>query len=55
MVVDHTSQDIFFGEHGAFYSPRMVPPTSDKTLSIATKGGSVTFSKLRVHQLKSIW
>ena len=55
IVVDHTSQDIFFGEHGAFYSPRMIRPTSDKTLSIATKGGSVTFSKLRVHQLKPIW
>ncbi|MBT3192072.1 MAG: glycoside hydrolase family 32 protein [Verrucomicrobia bacterium] len=55
LVVDSTSQDIFFGEHGAFYSPRMVRPTSDKALSIAVKGGTATFSKLQVHQLKSIW
>jgi fructan beta-fructosidase len=55
IVVDNTSQDVFFGEHGAFYSPRMVRPTSDKTLSVAVKGGAVTFGKIRVHQLKSIW
>jgi fructan beta-fructosidase len=55
IVVDNTSQDIFFGEHGAFYSPRMVRPNSNKSLSIAVKGGNATFTKLRVHQLKSIW
>jgi len=55
VVVDHSSQDVYFGEHGLFYSPRMAKPSDDKSLGIEVKGGSVTFSKLRVHPLKSIW
>tara|TARA_B110000285_G_scaffold108058_1_gene122751 strand:- start:49 stop:2292 length:2244 start_codon:yes stop_codon:yes gene_type:complete len=55
VVVDNTSQDVFFGEHGLFYSPRMAKPSDDKSLGIEVKGGSVTFSKLRIHQLNSIW
>jgi len=54
VVVDNTSTDVYFGEHGLYYSPRMAEPTS-KTLSIELKGGMATFTKLQVHELKSIW
>jgi len=54
VVVDNTSIDVYFGQHGLFYSPRMAKPTS-KTLSIEVKDGTATFTKLRVNELKSIW
>ena len=54
VVADNTSIDVFFGEHGLFYSPKMVTPTS-KTVSVEAIGGAVTFSKLQSHELKSIW
>jgi sucrose-6-phosphate hydrolase SacC (GH32 family) len=28
VVVDHSSQDVYFGEHGLFYSPRMAKPSA---------------------------
>lgn len=55
VVVDNTSQDIFFGEHGLFYSPRMIKPGDDKTISIEATGGHAVATKFRIHQLKSIW
>jgi hypothetical protein len=58
VVVDNTSQDIYFGEHGLFYSPRMVKPGDDKSISLEVKGdkgGKATLSKCRVHELKSVW
>lgn len=54
VVVDNTSIDVYFGEHGLYYSPRMAKPTS-KTLGIELRDGMATFTKLRVHELKSIW
>ena len=54
IVVDNTSMDIFLGENGIFYSPRMYRPSSE-ALSIAVSGGDATFTKLQVHELKSIW
>jgi len=55
VVVDNTSQDIYFGKHGLFYSPQMIKPGNDQSIRIEAKGGKVTFSKCRVHELKSIW
>jgi sucrose-6-phosphate hydrolase SacC (GH32 family) len=54
VVVDNTSIDIFFGENGIFYSPRMYRPKSE-TLSIEVSGGNAIFTKLHAHELKSIW
>ena len=54
VVVDNTSIDVYFGEHGLYYSPRMTK-LSSKTLSIEVKGGKAAFTKLRVRELKSIW
>jgi len=54
VVVDNSSADIYFGENGIYYRPLMIRPNS-KTLSIEVTGGQATFSKLRVHELKSIW
>jgi fructan beta-fructosidase len=55
VVVDNTSQDVYFGKHGLFYSPRMVAPATDKSLGIEVKGGKAAFGKCRVRELKSIW
>ena len=55
VVVDNTSQDIYFGQHGLYYSPRMTPPHPDISVHLQVEGGAATFSRLRVHQLKSIW
>ncbi|MDG1356824.1 MAG: hypothetical protein P8P36_01370 [Akkermansiaceae bacterium] len=55
VVVDNTSQDTFFGEHGLFYSPSMIKPSDDKTISIEVTGGNAVATKFRIHQLKSIW
>jgi sucrose-6-phosphate hydrolase SacC (GH32 family) len=55
VVVDNSSQDVYFGQHGLYYSPRMTPPHADKSIHLKAEGGAATFSKLRVHQLKSIW
>ena len=55
VVVDNTSQDIYFGEHGLFYSPRMIKPGNDKSISIEVTAGNATLSKCRVHELKSSW
>jgi sucrose-6-phosphate hydrolase SacC (GH32 family) len=54
LVVDNTSLDVYFGEHGIFYSPKMAKSASKK-LSIETIGGTAAFAKLRVHELESIW
>jgi len=55
VVVDNTSTDIYFGEHGLYYSPAMAKPASDKSLGIEVKGGAATFTRLQVRELKSIW
>jgi sucrose-6-phosphate hydrolase SacC (GH32 family) len=55
VVVDNTSQDVYFGQHGLYYSPRMTRPGPDKSIHLEVEGGPVIFSKLEVHQLKSIW
>jgi len=55
VVVDNTSQDIYFGEHGLYYSPRLTRPLPDKSASLSVEGGVVTFSRLHARQLKSIW
>ena len=54
VVVDNSSADIYFGENGIYCCPLMIRPKS-KTLSIEVTGGEATFSKLQVHELKSIW
>ncbi len=54
IVVDNTSTDVFFGEHGLYHSPGLTQPTS-KNLSLEVHGGDATFAKLQVHELKSIW
>lgn len=55
IVIDHTSQDIYFGENGLFYSPRMTKPGSDQTLGIEVRGGSAVLEKCTIRELKSIW
>jgi fructan beta-fructosidase len=55
LVVDNTSVDVYFGEHGLYYSPRMAKSSSTKTLGLEVKGGQATFTRLQVHELKSIW
>ncbi len=55
VVVDNTSQDVYFGQHGLFYSPRMVEPSSDKSIRLEIKGGKAVLSKCRARELKSIW
>ena len=54
LIVDNTSLDVYFGEHGVFYSPKMIKPTS-KSVSIEAIGGLITFGTLRGHELKGIW
>jgi len=55
VVVDNSSQDLYFGPHGLYYSPRTTTPHADKSINLKVEGGTATFSKLQVHQLKSIW
>ncbi len=54
LIVDNTSLDVFFGEHGVYYSPKMITPTS-RRIGIEAIGGPVRFTTLRTHELKSIW
>jgi sucrose-6-phosphate hydrolase SacC (GH32 family) len=54
LIVDNTSLDVYFGEHGVFYSPKMIKSTS-KSISIETIGGPVPFTTLQAHELKGIW
>jgi len=54
LIVDNTSLDVYFGEHGVYYSPKMIRP-GPKGVSIEAIGGPVTFTTLRGHELKSIW
>jgi sucrose-6-phosphate hydrolase SacC (GH32 family) len=54
LIVDNTSLDVYFGEHGEYYSPKMIKPTS-KSIGVEAVGGPVAFATLRVHELKSIW
>jgi fructan beta-fructosidase len=54
LIVDNTSLDIFFGEHGVYYSPKMITPTS-KSIGVEVIGGPVSLTTLRGHELKSIW
>ena len=54
VVVDNTSTDVFFGEHGLYHSPGLTQP-STKNLSLGVTGGNAIFTKLKVHELKSLW
>ena len=54
LIVDNTSLDIYFGEHGVYYSPKMITPTS-KSISVEAMGAPVPLTTLRAHELKSIW
>lgn len=54
LIVDNTSLDVYFGEHGLYYSPKMITPTS-KSISVEAVGGPVPLAILRAHELKSIW
>ncbi len=54
LIVDNTSLDVFFGEHGVYYSPKMITPTS-KSIGVEAIGGPVSLTTLRAHELKSIW
>ncbi len=54
LIVDNTSLDVYFGEHGVFYSPKMIQPKS-KGVSIEAIGGPVPFTTMRGHELKGIW
>jgi fructan beta-fructosidase len=54
LMVDNTSLDVYFGEHGVYYSPKMIKPTS-MGVSIEAIGGPVPFATMRGHELKSIW
>jgi len=54
LIVDNTSLDVYFGEHGVYYSPKMIRPTSN-SIGVKAVGGPVAFTTLRVHELKSIW
>lgn len=54
LIVDNTSLDIYFGEHGIYYSAKMLK-LGPKMLDVETRGGATVFYKLRVHELKSIW
>jgi len=56
ILVDNLSTDIFAGKDGLFHIPNMVPGgQTSKALGVVVKNGTVTFEKLRVHELKSIW
>jgi sucrose-6-phosphate hydrolase SacC (GH32 family) len=55
IVVDNTSLDVYFGEHGLYYSPQMIVPGPNKSLGIEVKGGKAVFGICRVRELKSIW
>ena len=54
LIVDNTSLDVYFGEHGVHYSPKMITPTSGG-VSVEALDGPVLFTTLRAHELKSIW
>jgi fructan beta-fructosidase len=54
LIVDNTSLDVYFGEHGVYYSPKMARP-GPKHIGIEAVGGSVQFSILKAHELKTIW
>jgi len=54
LIVDNTSLDVYFGEHGEYYSPKMTRPAS-KCVSVEAVGGPVLFTTLRGHELKPIW
>ena len=54
LIVDNTSLDVYFGEHGEYCSPKMIGPQS-KSASIEAIGGAVSFTTLRGHELKGIW
>jgi sucrose-6-phosphate hydrolase SacC (GH32 family) len=54
LIVDNTSLDVYFGDHGVYYSPKMIKPTS-KSVSIEAIGDPVPFTTLRVYELKGIW
>ena len=55
IVIDNTSQDIYFGENGLYYSPRMTTPGTDKSLGIEVNGGKAVLGKCCIRELKSIW
>jgi sucrose-6-phosphate hydrolase SacC (GH32 family) len=55
ILVDNKSTDVYLGEHGLYYSPGVNDPSPLKSMSIGVVGGEAEFSKLQVHELKSIW
>lgn len=55
VVVDNTSTDVYFGQHGLYHVPSMHEPAREKGLGLAVSGGAATFRKLQVHELESIW
>ncbi|MBC8868202.1 MAG: hypothetical protein H8E44_02230, partial [Planctomycetes bacterium] len=54
LIVDNASLDVFYGERGVCYSPKMITPTS-KSIGVEAIGGPVSLTTLRAHELKSIW
>lgn len=55
VLFDDEVVDVFVGEYGLFYTSSFVDAENTDELKLQIKGGSATFSKLRVHKLKSIW
>ncbi|HUS90862.1 MAG TPA: glycoside hydrolase family 32 protein [Phycisphaerae bacterium] len=55
ILVDNCSIDISAGEAGLFYMPIFFGPLESRSLSIKVTGGSASFDRLRVHELRSIW
>lgn len=55
VLIDRTSIDVYFGEHGLYYFPFMNDSEISSTFSIAITEGEASFRKLQIHELKSIW
>ena len=55
ILVDNRSIDVHAGADGLFYMPMFFGPLQSKKLDLRVEGGPITFDRLRVHQLQSIW
>ena len=55
IIVDNCSIDICAGEFGLLYMPIFFGPLPSRTLALRVAGGHATFSRLRIHELKTIW
>ena len=55
MIVDNCSIDVCAGDAGLFYMPMFFGPLESRDLALKVTGDPVTFNRLRVHELKSIW